>query len=127
MSAESSKRKSEIVRAFALQMRLARASELARSGLLLEAEDVLVPFERVPKTPEEHDLLARIYIQQGRLEMAKKRWEDAGGLAGGGAYWKELEALERYSAKQKEWRQFWAVVLMMACVASLLSAWNVFK
>jgi hypothetical protein len=59
---------------FDRRMRLARASELALSGRLLEAETLLVSKERFPNTWEELDLLARIRVREGKLADALKLW-----------------------------------------------------
>lgn len=59
---------------FDRRMRLARASELALSGRLLEAETLLMSKERLPDTWEELDLLARIRVREGKLADALKLW-----------------------------------------------------
>jgi hypothetical protein len=59
---------------FDLRMRLARASELALSGRLLEAEALLVSKECFPNTWDELDLLARIRVREGKLADALKLW-----------------------------------------------------
>lgn len=59
------------------QIRLARATELAQSGRLLEAEAVLVQNGRLPHNASELDLLARIAARQGRFHEARRRWEAA--------------------------------------------------
>ena len=63
-----------IIGHFDRRMRLARASELALSGRLLEAETLLVSKERFPNTWEELDLLARIRVLEGKLADALKLW-----------------------------------------------------
>lgn len=59
------------------QIRLARATELAQSGRLLEAEAVLVQNGELPRGPNELDLLARIAARQGRFDEARQRWKAA--------------------------------------------------
>lgn len=59
------------------QIRLARATELAQSGRLLEAEAVLVQNGELPGSASELDLLARIATRQGRFDDARRRWKAA--------------------------------------------------
>jgi len=59
------------------QIRLARATELAQSGRLLEAEAVLAQNGELPRNASELDLLARIAAQQGRFDEARRRWNAA--------------------------------------------------
>ena len=59
------------------QIRLARATELAQSGWLLEAEAVLVQNGELPQNARELDLLARIAARQGRFDEARRRWNAA--------------------------------------------------
>jgi hypothetical protein len=63
-----------IIGRFDHRMGLARASELALSGRLLEAETLLLSKERFPNTWEELDLLARIRVRQGKLADALRLW-----------------------------------------------------
>jgi len=59
------------------QIRLARATELAQSGRLLEAEAVLAQNGELPRSARELDLLARIAARQGRFDEARRRWNAA--------------------------------------------------
>lgn len=59
------------------QIRLARATELAQSGRLLEAEAVLAQNGELPHNAGELDLLARIAARQGRFDEARRRWNMA--------------------------------------------------
>lgn len=59
------------------QIRLARATELAQSGRLLEAEAVLVQNGELPHNAGELDLMARIAARQGRFNEARRRWNAA--------------------------------------------------
>jgi len=59
------------------QIRLARATELAQSGRLLEAEAVLARNAELSHNASELDLLARIAARQGRFEEARRRWNAA--------------------------------------------------
>ncbi len=59
------------------KIRLARATELAQSGRLLEAEAVLAQNGEPPHHAGELDLLARIVARQGRFDEARRRWNAA--------------------------------------------------
>jgi tetratricopeptide (TPR) repeat protein len=59
------------------QIRLARATELAQSGRLLQAEAVLAQNGELPRNASELDLLARIAARQGRFDEARRRWNAA--------------------------------------------------
>ena len=65
---------------FALQNRLARASELALLGAFASAEAVLMPRGFLPKSHQELDLLARIKVQLGDYEVAGQLWTSASKL-----------------------------------------------
>jgi hypothetical protein len=64
----------EAIDRFDRKIQLARASELALSGRLLEAEALLVLKERLPNTWEELDLLARVRVREGKLADAFRLW-----------------------------------------------------
>lgn len=59
------------------RIRLARATELAQSGRLLEAEAVLVQNGDLPRSASALDLLARIAARQGRFDEARRHWNAA--------------------------------------------------
>lgn len=59
------------------KIRLARATELAQSGRLLEAEAALALNGELPQSAGELDLLARIAARQGRFEDARRFWNKA--------------------------------------------------
>lgn len=59
------------------QIRLARATELAQAGRLLEAEALLVQNGELPRNASELDLLARIAARQARFDEARQRWNMA--------------------------------------------------
>lgn len=59
------------------KIRLARATELAQSGRLLEAEAVLAQNGELPRNASELDLLARIAARQARFDEARRRWNAA--------------------------------------------------
>jgi tetratricopeptide (TPR) repeat protein len=63
------------------QIRLARATELAQSGRLLEAEAILTDNGKLPDNAGELDLLARIAARQGRFDEARRCWNAAIQLA----------------------------------------------
>ena len=74
--------------------KLARASELALDGRLLEAEGLL--YQGPPQSVDELDLLARIHIRQGRFEDARRRWKDAAKLDGSHTHDECIELLDRW-------------------------------
>ena len=57
------------------QIRFARATELAQSRRFVEAEAILSPDGKLPESPRELDLLARIAIHDRRFGQAKQLWE----------------------------------------------------
>ena len=66
-----------LVERFEDRLRLARATELASCNRFLEAEALLCPGGRQPGSGDEFDLLARMHVQQGRFDLAKKLWSEA--------------------------------------------------
>jgi hypothetical protein len=76
--------------------KLARASELARDGRLLEAEGLLCQGKGLPESVEELDLLARIHVKQGRFDDARRRWRDAGKLDGSPSHDECIDILNRW-------------------------------
>jgi hypothetical protein len=63
----------DALRRFRSSFRLARASELAIAGRLLEAETILTP----PESVQEYDLLAKILFRRGLYGSAIKYWNEA--------------------------------------------------
>lgn len=59
------------------EISFARAAELARTGMYLEAQALLSSQGRVPDSPRELDLLARIAAHQERFEDATRFWNAA--------------------------------------------------
>jgi hypothetical protein len=74
MKGSSANGLNEAIDRFNQEIQLARASELALSGRLLQAEALLVSKERFPNTWEELDLLARIRVREGKLADALQLW-----------------------------------------------------
>lgn len=64
----------ELVNRFDYALRLARASELARSGRLLEAETLISEEQGVRESFAGIDLLARIYVKHGKYGEALRLW-----------------------------------------------------
>lgn len=64
----------KVLRSFCYKLKIARAVELASSGALENAENLIKNKGFGPQTIEENDLLARIYVQQGRYYEARKIW-----------------------------------------------------
>ena len=113
----------QMARRFEDRLRLARASELASYGHLLEAESLLCPGMHLPMSTEELDLLARVHVQQGRFDLARKRWEDAAKTGNRRAEFEEcIKVLD-------DWQEFryqmliWWTRLGLNLAAILLSAW----
>jgi hypothetical protein len=76
MPASTNERRDEVLRIsqrFDDRLRLARASELALCGRLLEAEALLCS-GNLPMSDDELDLLARIHVKQGQFDLARRRW-----------------------------------------------------
>lgn len=114
---------------FDRRMRLARASELALSGRLLEAETLLVSTAHFPDTWEELDLLARIRVREGKLADAMRLWRK-GAKTGphSGRAPECIASLEGYAAaKFKRDRQMfiaaWAL-WSIAVAAIVLVVWR---
>lgn len=108
-----------LVHTFETRLRLARATELAHSNRLLEAEAILSPGRSLPSSPEHLDLLARIHIRQGRLDLARQRWQTAIKNGGPHAEFEEcLAALESYSRQlfqRRVWK--WRITLTLCVIA----------
>jgi hypothetical protein len=85
-----------LTKQFDERMKLARASELARDGRLLEAEGILCQGKGLPQSVEELDMLARIYVLQGRYGEAKRRWRDAAKLDESHAHSECIEVLDQW-------------------------------
>ena len=99
MSTKADERHSELLRLgkqFDDRIKLARVSEMARDGRLLEAESILCQGKVLTQSVDELDLLARIYVRQGRYEEARRRWRDAAKLDGSHAHDECIEVLDRW-------------------------------
>ncbi len=84
------------------QISLARATELARAGHVVEAERILLDMTRGSEeaTPAAFDLLARISAQQGRMLEAAAYWNKALQLdEGNGAYQAGLNRIGRMQGR----------------------------
>lgn len=113
----------QLTKRFEDRLRLSRASELATSGRLLEAESLLCPGRHLPMSADELDLLARIHVKQGQFDLARRRWEDALKLGDGRVEFEEcLKVLEDWLAYRKNmW--IWRIRIAMCVVALLLTIW----
>jgi len=96
-----------------VQIRFARAAELARSGRFLEAEGLLSPNGRESSDPKELDLLARIYAQQRRYRRARRLWELALKRSPGNA------GFERAIKRTRDAERFQAILRKGAIIALL--------
>ena len=105
------------------RLRLARASELASIGRLLEAEALLCPRRHLPMSADELDLMARIHLKQGQFDLAKRRWEDGLKLVDRRVEFEKcLKVLEEWLVFRKQtW--IWRIRLAMCAVALLLTVW----
>src|ERR1039458_8662088 len=106
------------------EMRLARATDLARSRRYLEATALLTPQGRLPADAKELDLLARIAAQQRRFADAERLWNDASRVAPETTAYRE--AASRAARAQKNWIQikqtFFAVVVALVLAGIILAA-----
>jgi type VI secretion system protein ImpK len=107
-------------------MRLARATDLARTRRYLEAKTLLTPAGRPPTDPRELDLLARIAANQRRFLEAEQLWNEASKISPGNEAYR-LAA--RHAAKARfSWLQLkqaaFAVVIALALAAIILAAIN---
>jgi len=100
------------------EMRLACATELARSRRYLEATALLTPEGRMPADAKELDLLARVAAQQRRFADAERLWNDAGRIAPENASYRE--AARCASRAGRNWIQIKQTLLSVA-VALLLA------
>lgn len=66
-----------VLDSFTYRLKIARAVELASFGALENAENLIMNKGLGPQTPEENDILARIYVLQGRFYDARKIWSSA--------------------------------------------------
>jgi|ERR1035438_1968429 hypothetical protein len=116
----------EVLMRFFEQNLLARATELARSGRLLEAEALLTN-GRGPQSAKEMDLLARIAAQSQRYEQAERLWtaarerdpENQEYPRGIGALVEERKKQERIRGALL-WASMGALVLLTALVCVML-------
>lgn len=100
-------------------MRLARATELARSGQYLEATVLLAPQGRLPTDPRELDLLARIAARQRRFADAERLWIAASRAAPGEAEYRTAATSAAISGQN--WRQTKQMIL--AVIVAVVLAW----
>ena len=111
-----------------VQIRFARAAELARFGRYLAAEGLLSPNGREPSNPKELDLLARISARQRRYRRARRLWEIALKRSPGNAdYERAIErtrAAERFQAMLQKAAML--ALLGLAVTALVIAAWSSF-
>jgi hypothetical protein len=81
----------------------------------------------LPESADELDLLARIYVKQGRYSQARRRWKDALKVGGEHTKFKQcIEALDQWLEYRQE-LLFWRIKLGLYLVAILLSFWLLFR
>jgi len=111
------------------KMRLARATELARSRRYLEATALLTPQGRLPADAKELDLLARIAAQQRRFADAERLWNDASRVAPETTAYRE--AATRAARARQDWIQikqtFFAIVVAFVLAGIMLAASSFFS
>jgi len=112
---------SSLIDRFDADMRVARASELALAGRLLQAESLLCQHGLLPKTALEMDLLARINVRQGRLLDALRRWREASQLSEERSFECEIRTLLDYAASVNERRKWLLVSISSAWVIVVIS------
>lgn len=121
----------QLVKRFEDRLRLARASELASLGRLLEAEVLLCPGRHLPMSADELDMLARIYVKQGQFEQARRRWEDAVKTGDLTAEYEEcikvLDDWLDYRKRLMKWRLRAALFISVVLLASSLLSWFYFS
>lgn len=116
---------SRIVERFEDRLRLARAMEMASSKRLLEAEALLCPGGMMPQSADGLDLLARIYVQQGRFDTARRRWEEALKLGGRQVEFENcLKVLDDFTKQVFRRRQLiWKISLVLLITTLLICVW----
>lgn len=116
---------SRIVERFEDRLRLAHAMEMASSKRLLEAEALLCPGGMMPQSADGLDLLARIYVQQGRFDTARRRWEEALKLGGRQVEFENcLKVLDDFTKQVFRRRQLiWKISLVLLITTLLICVW----
>ena len=103
------------------KLRLARATDMAKSGRFLEAESLLHPLGGKPEGARELDLLARIALRRWRLEKARRFWEAAmRAEPANEQYVKCLKKLNQWEEKAKCWAKIAGIGLVAFAVAILV-------
>jgi len=89
------------------RLRLARATDLAKSGRFLEAEDLIRPSGGIPEGGRELDLLARIAVRQRHYGKAVLLWEGAIRCEPNNEEYRRcVEKLRGRAANLKRWARF---------------------
>jgi hypothetical protein len=111
-----------------VQIRFARAAELARFGRYLAAEGLLSPNGREPSDPKELDLLARISARQRRYRRARRLWEIALKQSPGNAdYVRAIERTREAERFQAMLRKAAMLALLgLAVTALVIAVWSSF-
>jgi hypothetical protein len=111
-----------IVERFEDGLQLARAMEMASCNRMLEAEALLCPGGMMPQSADGLDLLARIYVQQGRFDLARRRWEEALKLGGRQVEFENYLKVLDYYTKQVFRRRLliWKISLVLLITTLLI-------
>ena len=90
----------DMAAATADQIRMVVAAELAAAGAYLRAESLLIGPRANEPSPQELDLLARVYVQQERYSEAKALWQEAlASLPGNEEYQAALTCLREHQER----------------------------
>ena len=121
----TNERRDEVLRIaqrFDDRLKLARASELASCGRLLEAEALLCS-GKVPTADDELDLLARIHVKQGQFDLARRRWS---AVAKNGERRLESEECIKILDQWLEYRYrllVWKIRIVIWALIFVITAW----
>jgi cell division septation protein DedD len=118
----------DTLKEYFVQIRFARAAELARSGRYLEAEGLLSPNGRESSDPKELDLLARISARQRQYRRARRLWEIALERSPGNAgYERAIERTRDAERFQTMLRKGAMLALLgLAVIALFIAVWSSF-
>ena len=114
------------------QVRLARASELARFGKLEQSVELLLQRRLSEMLPEELDLLARILVKLGSHSDARQIWEQASAMAPENPKYPEcLTALSAAERHTRYWMYalagFASVMMIGAVIGFATHRWSTRK
>lgn len=104
------------------KLRLARATDLAKSGRFLEAEALLRSARGIVEGGKELDLLARIAVHRWRFREARLLWEAAARSEPENAEYRRcLDEIRARESKLRRSAKFALVTVLTLAFAALLS------